>query len=74
MYLLLAIETINYPKFGIRQQKLTTMCGKNKKLYQILLENGVAALKTICYEKQFVIKNNILSYRLSFSELGCLAV
>ena len=34
--------------------------GKNKKLYQFLQENGVAALQTICYENKEIIQFQML--------------
>ena len=51
----MAIETFNYPIFGIRQKQ-----GKNKKTTKILRENDVAALKTISYENNRYIQLRIL--------------
>ena len=40
--------------------KLTKKQGKNKKLYQFLQENGVAALQTICYENKKIVQIQML--------------
>ena len=47
-----------FPIFGIRHQKLST--NTEQKLYQILQENGVAALETISYRTNRYVQLRII--------------
>ena len=61
MYLYLSTEMLNYPIFGIRQQEIRRrLHGKNKKNKKNMQENGVAALKTLCFERNKYVQLRIL--------------